>query len=468
MLIALELYSAADRHEPTRMIERHLTDQPRSLKIAILHYACAPIVGGVEQIISTHVRLFHKMGHRPYIVAGRGDPEVAGLPGVIIPEIDSRRPEILHVQKALLNSEPWAVAEFEVFTQRIQDILAETLRGTDICIVHNAFTMHKNLPLTVALARLAENGHGPRFVAWCHDLAWNNPLYSDELQSRWPWTPLKYALPNVTYVAISERRHEEMASLFRVPASTIRLVPNGIDPENFIPTSTQMAEIRDTLRWDERDWVFLAPLRITRRKNLELGIEIVAAMRAMGVNPLLVITGPPGPHNMRSNEYLDELLERRAEKGVEDNVSFLALLREDGPFDVSDELMTELYGWADALLVPSMQEGFGLPLLEAGIVRMPIFCSDIPIMREVGGKSANYFDPEGDPLAIAEDLLSVLRKPGPTLHRKYVMSTYSWDKIYQSRILPLFESVLAADDESRPNNSAVPGDQDTVRADGVF
>jgi len=133
-----------------------LHEQQRPLKIAILHYATVPIVGGVEQIMATHARLFEKKGHSAYIIAGRGDPEAAGIKGIIIPEIDSRRPEIAQVQKALMNGEADALAEFERLTQTIQDLLAEALEGTDICIVHNAFTLHKNLPLTVALARLAE------------------------------------------------------------------------------------------------------------------------------------------------------------------------------------------------------------------------------------------------------------------------------------------------------------------------
>ena len=152
-----------------------------------------------------------------------------------------------------------------------------------------------------------------------------------------------------------------------VPADSITLVPNGIDPEVFLPSSPQMDRIRETLRWDERDWVFLAPLRITRRKNLELGLEIVAALRKMGTRPLLVVTGPPGPHNVRSDEYFQELLDRRRALGIEDDAAFLAQLEtpEGGIFRVSDELMVELYWWADALLMPSTQEGFGLPLLEA-------------------------------------------------------------------------------------------------------
>jgi glycosyltransferase involved in cell wall biosynthesis len=389
--------------------------------------------------MTTHAQLLERAGHEPYIIAGRGDPAGAGLRGIIIPEIDSRHPDIVRVQTALREDEASALVEFNGWTDLIADLLLEALDDSDACIVHNAFTLHKNLPLTVALARLAEGGLGAdRWIAWCHDLAWNNPLYSDELLPRWPWTPLKYQLPNVTYVAISEQRRDEIATLFRVPHSDVVLIPNGIEAADFIPQSPAMADLRERLRWNERDWVLLAPVRITRRKNLELAIDVTASLRDMGTQPLLVVTGPPGPHNVRSSEYLEELLQRRKDVGVEDEVVFLAVEgRDGGGMEVSNALMSELYWWADALLMPSAQEGFGLPLLEAGLARLPIFCSDIPVMREVGGLNACYFQPDGDPDEIARMVFDALKAPGTAAHRRKVLSTYSWDAI-----LPLIVGTL--------------------------
>ncbi|MFL5735372.1 MAG: glycosyltransferase, partial [Chloroflexia bacterium] len=224
------------------------------------------------------------------------------------------------------------------------------------------------------------------------------------------------------------------------------LVPNGIDPTTYIPTSPEMAAMREHLRWDDRDPVFLAPVRVTRRKNLERGIDVIAAMKDMGATPLLVVTGPLGPHNVRSGEYLDELLSRREERGVRDEVAFLALEGSPtGGVEVSDALMTELYWWADALLMPSSQEGFGLPLLEAGLARLPIFCTDIPVLREVGGPNATYFEPDGDPDAIAETILHELSNLKIAGHRRKVLSTYNWDSIFTSSFMPLLDKILASE-----------------------
>src|SRR5437660_5148870 len=129
--------------------------------------------------MATHAQLLEKAGHEPYIIAGRGDPQGVGLRGVIIPEIDSRYPPIVEAQKALHEDESKALPEFKRWVARICVLLRDALQGADVCIVHNAFTMHKNLPLTVALAQMAELREGAsNWIAWCHDLAWNNPLYS--------------------------------------------------------------------------------------------------------------------------------------------------------------------------------------------------------------------------------------------------------------------------------------------------
>lgn len=409
------------------------------MKVAILHYASYPVVGGVESIMSTHARLLKEAGHEPCIITGRGDPSGIGLDGMVIPEIDSKHPDILRAQNALLHGEPGAEAQFEYWVARIAHLVSSALQGADACIVHNAFTLHKNLALTVALAQLAVGKESAiRWVAWCHDLAWSNPLYVDELLSDWPWEALKTQLPNVTYVAISEQRRAEMAHLFGIPRSSVTLVPNGIDPEWFIPCSPQMSALRSQFGWDERDWVLLAPVRVTRRKNLGLALEITAALREQGCKPLLVITGPPGPHNARSGEYLDELMALRKSLDLQNEVVFLALEgNRGGPMNVSDSLVNELYWWSDALLMPSVQEGFGLPLLEAGLARLPMFCSALPVLREVGGENANYFNPRENPAAIAEMIRNTLEKPGMAAMRRKVLAHYTWGSIFHERVLPL-------------------------------
>lgn len=56
----------------------------------------------------------------------------------------------------------------------------------------------------------------------------------------------------------------------------------------------------------------------------------------------------------------------------------------------------ELYAWykgASALVMPSFYEGFGLPLVEAMYFNIPIICSDIPALKEIGKEFVRYFNP---------------------------------------------------------------------------
>ena len=60
---------------------------------------------------------------------------------------------------------------------------------------------------------------------------------------------------------------------------------------------------------------------------------------------------------------------------------------------VSDEEYHRLLRSATALVTASLDEGFGIPLVEAMSLGIPVVVSDIPIFREIGGSAALYFDP---------------------------------------------------------------------------
>jgi len=61
---------------------------------------------------------------------------------------------------------------------------------------------------------------------------------------------------------------------------------------------------------------------------------------------------------------------------------------------VSNQELQALYSAAEALVFPSMQEGFGWPIAEAQACGCPVFTTNRPPMTEVGGDAAVYFDPE--------------------------------------------------------------------------
>jgi glycosyltransferase involved in cell wall biosynthesis len=77
------------------------------------------------------------------------------------------------------------------------------------------------------------------------------------------------------------------------------------------------------------------------------------------------------------------------------------------PGRVTDAELGWLYQHAAVCVVPSLHEGFGLPVLEALICGVPVVASDIPALREVGGEAARYADP-ASPEAFAASIRPIL------------------------------------------------------------
>jgi glycosyltransferase involved in cell wall biosynthesis len=412
--------------------------------VAILHYAAPPIVGGVEITIYHHARLLTQAGYRVQVIAGRGrsfHPEVGFH---LVPEVDSRHPEILAVGGALARGE--VPPSFGNLRARLVERLRPLLAAADVCIVHNAITLHKNMPLTAALQDLVDEG-ATRFIAWCHDFAWQDALYTPDLHPGYPWDLLRTAWPGLRYVVVSAHRRGRLAELFGLPADQVGVVPPGVDATQFFklePATRQLVEKLDLLASDP---LMLLPARITRRKNIEFGIRITAALahhnqiEIRKPRATLVVTGPPGPHNPSNVAYLESLRVTRDELGVAERVHFLY---EHGdsqePLNVTDAMMADFYQLADLLLFPSRREGFGIPPLEAGLARLPIFAADIPTLHESAGDLARLFDPEGNAETVAEAIAAHLVSDRAYQLRRRVLSQFTWQRIVKLCLIPLIEA----------------------------
>jgi glycosyltransferase involved in cell wall biosynthesis len=145
----------------------------------------------------------------------------------------------------------------------------------------------------------------------------------------------------------------------------------------------------------------LAVAQHRRNKNLALLIEAFAELRrdTQSARDLeLVIVGGEGPETAS----LRTLVQRHS---LADRVVFTS--------HVADENMAWLYRHCAMLVVPSTIEGFCLPVAEALSCGAPVLCSDIPILREVGGDKCHYFPLRGPGTAraLAVAISSLLRQP---------------------------------------------------------
>ncbi len=406
------------------------------MDIGLLHYAAPPIVGGVEQVISHQAGLLVAAGHRVRLLAGRGAAWDGHIPVTIVPQADSRDPQVLALKASL---DRGAVPPgFDALVDALEACLRKALSGVNLVIAHNVASLHKNLALTAALFRFSQSPGSPSLVLWHHDLAWTTPRYRSELHPGWPWDLLRTAWPGALQVTISPARRDELASLLGLPAEAIRVVPNGIDLAKALRISASGWDLASRLGLAERAPLLLTPVRVTRRKNLEQALEITAALRPLLPEAALVVTGPPGAHNPANLAYLAELQALRDRLGL---AGAAALLAEQHPEGLAEAEVTDLYQLADALLLTSREEGFGLPILEAGMARLPIFCSDLPPLRAIAGEWATYFSPDADPRTVAGEIYRRLERDPLYQLRRRIKLEYSWEAVYRRSIAPLLEDL---------------------------
>ena len=120
-------------------------------------------------------------------------------------------------------------------------------------------------------------------------------------------------------------------------------------------------------------------------------------------------------------------------------------------------MMDELYRAADLMLFPSAQEGFGIPLLEAGAVNLPLFCADIPPFREIAGTRAEYFGLDDPPAALAERIARFMDEDPRYGLRRRVKSNYDWDAIFDRQLIPLLRSIAEETAGARATPAAPAG-----------
>ncbi len=402
------------------------------MNIVLLHYAAPPIIGGVESVMAEHARLMARDGHRVCIVAGRGGERDTHIGFRQIPELDSRNPEVLALKAEL--DQGRVPAGFEPLVQRIKSELQPVVDEADWVIAHNVCSLNKNLALTAALHDISRAHGGPAFILWHHDLAWTTPRYRAELHDGYPWDLLRTDWPWVEQVAVSEPRRQELAGLLHVQPARIRVVPNGLDVSRFLKLDGETERLLERLPLASAAPLMLLPVRITPRKNIELALRVLAALRRQYVRAQLLVTGPLGPHNPANTAYLERLLALRAELHLEDAAHFLA---EVVDHSIPDEVIADLYKLADLLFLPSREEGFGIPVLEAGLAGIPVFCSDIPALRELARSDAHYFSPDGEAAQIAAQIAEVLGSSQTFALRKRVLNDFTWERIYRTTIAPL-------------------------------
>jgi glycosyltransferase involved in cell wall biosynthesis len=174
-------------------------------------------------------------------------------------------------------------------------------------------------------------------------------------------------------ITVSATSRDDIVATLGVPEERISVVYNGAGrPPDVEPTPADVVRVRRNLAPGTR--VLLCVGAIRPHKNQGLLVQILPELPS---DVVLVLAGHP-------EAYAAELEVRAAQLGVAERLRIAGY--------VDDAEMEALWAMAACAAFPTLGEGFGLPVVEALARGVPVACSDIPVLREVGGEHPSYFD----------------------------------------------------------------------------
>lgn len=193
-------------------------------------------------------------------------------------------------------------------------------------------------------------------------------------------------------IAVSEASRSDIVQHLNIPADrhdSVRVIYNGVS-SSFVP-APDAASLRDSDPARPRTVLYVG--RGDPYKNLPLLIEAFAQARQKAPFPLqLKILGPPDPRYPEASQRVKEL-------GLESCAVWAGYQ--------SSSALVKAYQDADLVVLPSRYEGFGLPVVEAMACGAPMLCSDIPVLKEIGGQAAFYTPLDNGP-ELANGILRIL------------------------------------------------------------
>jgi glycosyltransferase involved in cell wall biosynthesis len=239
----------------------------------------------------------------------------------------------------------------------------------------------------------------------------------------------KYACENADrIIAISEATKRDIIAAYRVPEYRIQVIYQACGERFYqMRSDSERVSARERHRLPATYMLFVGT--VNERKNL---LSLIMAMDRlpMELDIPLVVVGQPTPYQKKVERYI-------ASRQMTERVLFRT--------DVMDDDLPAIYQSAILLAMPSLYEGFGLPILEALASGVPVLASDRSSLPEAGGPGSIYVDPE-DPDAIAEGLARILesediRKPMSRMGRDYASRFTS--AVISNQLMASYEDLVA-------------------------
>ena len=247
------------------------------------------------------------------------------------------------------------------------------------------------------------------------------------------WT--EYSVKKAAKVfTISKSSKNDILKEYHLEPENVIVTYPGIKPPTLAPVIYEMKHLQEKYHISDTYFLFVGTLQ--PRKNIVRLIKAFADLlkNTKGDSVQLLIVGKKG-------WQYDEILAAPELYGVTESVKFLDF--------VSDEELGTLYKHAVAYVLPSLYEGFGLPVLEAYQNDCPVITSNVSSLPEAAGDGALLIDPEK-----SEEITKAMKKllDDPKLRKKLVengkeqLKKFSWEKTAKETLRVLED--IAADSKN--------------------
>lgn len=208
-------------------------------------------------------------------------------------------------------------------------------------------------------------------------------------------------------LAPSAATRDEICAVFELDPARVAVVPHGAGrPPDVEPVPE--AELRERYGLGTGRVVLCVA---AKRPHKNQGL-LLRALEHLPADTVVVLAGHAEP-------YEDALRAQAGELGVEERLRFLEF--------VPDAELEGMWRLADCAAFPTLGEGFGLPVIEAMARGVPVACSDLPVLREVGGDVPHYFTPD-DPAAAAAAIEAARADSGARTAGPHRAARFSWEE----------------------------------------
>ncbi len=238
--------------------------------------------------------------------------------------------------------------------------------------------------------------YAPRFcpapiVVSIHDLSYlvyPNEFLKKDLYQLKNWT--KYSVDKASkIIAVSKTTKKDLMKFYNLPEGKIEVIYNGFEKNIGERNYDRTSKVK-------KDKYLLFVGTIQPRKNLQVLLKAFEQFTKINHEYKLVVVGKKG--------WLFEDIFKEMEKlGLKSKVNFTG--------HISDDELIDYYKNAYCFVMPSLYEGFGIPILEAMANNCPVISSFSSSLPEIGGEACLYFDPN-DALDLVDKFNSLLANNG--------------------------------------------------------